>query len=889
MPDWKAVVRKRLAGIGLDGAREAEMVDEMAQHLEDRYNELRAAGTPESDALRLVLEELKSERLVEDLRKARAALLQPPAFGAPPPRRGFLSGFRHDLKMALRAIRLKPAFSLMVIGMLALGIAGNAAIFSIFNGLFLKPLPFPDSERLVDLDETAPKWNLKFVGTAVPDHYHWRQSNSTFDGIACFDTSDFNLSGLGSAQRVHGAEVTYDLLDVLGLKPALGRNFLPEEDRPGGTKVVLIGYELWRRLFQGDRAVLGRILQLDNQAYTVVGVLPREAVFPGQAQLWVPLQLDPNKHTGWYLNGVGRLKRGVSLERARANLLNIHKATAVEKEATSPILMPLRDRYLGDFRPISQALLGAVAIVLLIACVNIAALMLVRGSARSREIAIRTAIGASRARIVRQLFTENLVLAGIAAILGIALGHACLRAMISLMPDDMPRWISFQMDVRFALFCTMVTGAAAVLFGLAPTVQASGVDTRSCLQDAAPRTSLSRNRRYTLSALVICEISLALILLISAGLLVEAFRNVLHVDPGFRPENVITFRVSLPNVKYEKPEQRLSFFENLINRLRVLPGVQAAGAASAPPLGGHWGNFFTVEGAPPLGPNEQNPVVLQVVVTPGYFDAIGMTFLAGRQFDARDGDPKGPYVVTVNESFSKRFWPKPAEAIGKRIRHSGDKAQPWMSIIGVTRDTKHYGLDQKMRPSVFFSEREIPDWDSMGIVLRSSIKPQMLVAPARDALRQMDADLPMYQVQTMTEALDHSLWARRAYSWLFGAFALVALVLAAAGVYGVVSFAVSQRTHEIGIRMALGARPEQVLREVLAGGMTLVFFGTAFGIAGALLAARFLQALLFGVSGRDPLIYAGVILAVAAIGFAANFVPARRAAAVDPMRALRSE
>ena len=544
MPDWREIVRERLAGSELDGTRESEIVDEMAQHLEDRYVELRTRGASKPDARRLVLEELNSERLIEDLRKARRPSAQ--QLGAPAPTGGYLSGVTHDLKMALRAIRLKPAFSLMVVGMLALGIAGNAAIFSIFNGLFLKPLPFADSERLVDLDETAPKWNLKFVGISAPDYYNWRKGNRTFDGLACFDTGDFNLSGLGSAQRVYGASVTYDLLDVFGLKPALGRNFLSEEDRPGGAKVVLLGYELWRRMFNGDRGVLGRILQLDTQPYTVVGVLPREAAFPGQSQLWVPLQLDPNKHTGFYLNGVGRLKRGVSIERARANLLSVHRTTAQEKEVTSPVLMPLRDRYLGDFRPISHALLGAVAIVLLIACVNIAALMLVRGSARAREIAIRTAIGASRGRIVRQLFTENLVLAGIAAILGVVFGNVCLRAMISLMPEDMPRWISFQMDTRFALFCTVVTGVAAVLFGVAPAVQASGVDTRSCLQDAAPRTSLSRSRRYTLSALVVCEISLALILLISAGLLVEAFRNVLHVDPGFRPENVITFRVSRP-------------------------------------------------------------------------------------------------------------------------------------------------------------------------------------------------------------------------------------------------------------------------------------------------------------------------------------------------------
>ncbi|HVP48302.1 MAG TPA: ABC transporter permease, partial [Bryobacteraceae bacterium] len=312
MPDWREIVRQRLAGCELDGARQAEIVDEMAQHLEDRYVELRSRGASEAEARRLALEELASDRLIEELRTARRGAVEARALGAPAPQAGYLSGFRHDLKTALRAIRMKPAFSMAVIGMLALGIAGNAAIFSIFNGLFLKPLPFRDSERLLDIDETAPKWNLKFVGVAAPDYYNWRKGNSTFGGIACFDTSDFNLSGLGSAQRVHGAEVTYDLLDVLGLKPALGRNFLPEEDRPGGAKAVLLGYDLWHRQFNGDPAVLGRILQLDKRPHTVVGVLPPEAAFPGQAQLWVPLQLDPNKNTGWYLNGVGRLKRGVT-------------------------------------------------------------------------------------------------------------------------------------------------------------------------------------------------------------------------------------------------------------------------------------------------------------------------------------------------------------------------------------------------------------------------------------------------------------------------------------------------------------------------------------------------------------------------------------------------
>ncbi len=890
MPDWKELVRQRLANLKLDGAREAEVVDELAQHLEDRYDALRSSGIAESQAQRQALDELNDSKLLaEELRKRPIA---PQPLGSSN-RGGLLAGVLHDLKIAFRNIRLKPVFSLMVVSMLALGIAGNAAIFSIFNGLFLRPLPFAQPDQLVDLDETAPKWNLKYVGVSNPDFYAWRKSNSTFDGMAFFDGNSFNLADRGSAQRVLGANVTYDLLDVLGLKPALGRNFLPEEDRPGGPRVVLLGYGLWQRVFEGNPNVLGRVLQLDNQAYTVVGVLPKEAVHPSRAELWTTLQADPDpkKSNGWYLSGVGRLKQGVSMDQARTDLLRVHKTLIASgqsvNEITSPILTQLRDRYLGDFRTVSHILLGGVGVVLLIACVNIAALMMVRGASRAREIAIRTALGASRARIIRQLLTENLVLAAAGGLLGVLLGDLCLRGMISLMPaDNIPRWITFALDGRFAVFCIAITCAAALLFGLAPTVQASNVDTRGGLQDGTLRSTLSRARQGTLRALVVCEIAMALVLLISAGLLLEAFRKVLHIDPGFRPENVISYQVNLPNVKYPKPEQRIAFFENLVERMRAVPGVKFVGASSAPPLGGHWGNFWEAEGNPPLGPNDENPVVLQIVATPGYFDAIGMTFLAGRPFQEQESDLKFIRTAVVNETFAKYYW-KSASPIGKRIRYRGSKGE-WVQVVGLTRDEKHYGLDQEMKPSVFLPLRGVAR-NSMAIVLRTSIEPQALSVPAREVLRQLDPDLPMFDVRTMADRVDRSLWARRAYSWLFGAFAILALVLAAAGVYGVVSYAVSQRTQEIGIRMALGAQPGQVLRNVLAGGMLLVAIGVALGLAGAFAAVRMITTLLFGVSSKDPAVYAAVILAVSLVGLLANFIPARRAAGVDPMRALRFE
>ena len=891
MPDWKTIVRERLATLRLNGAQEAEVVEELAQDLEERYTELRRHGVPKEEAFCLAQEVLDQAEVLGKELRLRDHL-------RPEPLRPF-SGWGQDVRLAWRSIATRPVFSALVIGMLALGIAGNAAIFSIFNGMFLHPLPFRESRQLVDLDETAPKWNLKYTGVAEPDLFAWRKGNATFETMAFFSHPDFNLSGFGAAQRIHGAAVTADMLKVLGLQPLLGRNFSQQEDRPHGAKVVLLGYNLWQRLFRGSLQAIGKAMKLSGESYTVIGALPREAIFPDRVDLWVPLGPDPNSDNGWYLSGIGRLKRGVSITQARADLTRVHTtAHSYANKITSPTVTPLRDRYLGDFRIVSRVLLGAVGIVLLIACVNVTALMMVRAFTRAREIAIRAAVGASHRRIIRQLLTENLVLALLGGVGGFVLGYFLLRGLLALMPvDEMPGWLTFPMDAKFVAFCILITGGAALLSGLAPALQASRADTGSCLQETGTRMSISQRSRRTLNGLVVCEIGLALVLLISAGLLLRAFQKVLHVDPGFRPENVITFGVELPEATYGKPEQRLTFFHKLLEQLRTLPGLRAAGAASAPPLGGHWGQFFTAEGAPPLGPHEKNPVVLQVVVTPGYFDAIGMTLLAGRPFDDRDNvlrvkadgfsAAKGaPLVAIVNETFARRYWTV-ASAVGKRIRHDHPKA-PWITVTGVMKDERHYGLDQEIRPTVYFPYGEAPH-TGMSLVLRGAADPLMLSGPAREILRHLDAGLPIYDLRSMTERLRESMWARRAYSWLFSVFAMVAVVLAAASVYGVISYAVSRRTHEIGIRMALGAGPAKLLRSVLGHGMALVAIGIAAGLAVTLFVAHYLEALLFGVSPRDPLIYLAVISGVTGICLLANFVPARRAATVDPMEALRTE
>jgi putative ABC transport system permease protein len=795
------------------------------------------------------------------------------------------------MRRALRVLARRPGFSLAVVAIFALGIAANIAIFSVFNGLFLSALPYPAPHQLLYLNESAPRWNLpKDVGIAYPDFVAWRTQNRSFGSMAVFTSSSANLSGFGAAVRVDGAQVSYDLAATLGIKPILGRNFLPEEDRKGGPKVALLSYGLWQRKFAGSPDVTGKILRLDSQPYTIVGVLPKTAVFPDKADVWTPLALDPaDQNTGWFLEGVGRLKAGVQPQHALADLTRIHKAMIPTRDVnkiTSPTAIPLRDEYLGDYRVVTRALLGAVGFVLLIACVNVAGLMMARGTSRAREVAIRAALGAGKARLVRQLLTESLLLAAAGGVAGIGLGWLALKAMLRLMPDALPGWVDFHIDVRFAAFALLLTGAAAVLSGLGPALESSKVDVRGFLADAAPKSSLSGGRRRAMNTLVVGEIALALVLLASAGLVWKAFGKVLSVDPGFRPGNVLTFTLDLPDAKYPKPEQQLHFYENLLAPLRTTPGVEAASLSSLVPLGSHNGTFFQAEGEPPLPKGQTDPVVLQMFTFPGYFRAMGVELKAGRDFDDHDGDSPGTAAAIVSEGFARLHW-HGEDPVGKRVSYRGSKPM-WMHVVGVANDTKHYGLDQDARPEVYMPYRQQPR-NSMNIVLHSSVDATSLIAAAREVVRRADPDLALYNVMTMQARLERSLWVRRTYSWLFGVFAALALALAVAGIYGVVSYAVTQRTREIGIRMALGANPGQVLGGVLREGMLLAGIGAALGIVGALVSTRLLESLLAGVSPHDPWAFVAVSIGLALAALAANFIPARRAASVDPMRALRFE
>jgi putative ABC transport system permease protein len=799
-----------------------------------------------------------------------------------------MSSLVGDVRFALRQLGRQPGLGATVVLLMALGVAGNTAMFRIYNGLFLRPLPFAQPERLVDMDETAPAWDLEYVGIAYPDFVEWRASNRSFESMAVFTAGGGNLSGDGRAERVGYVSASHDLDDVLGIEPRLGRFFTAEEDHADGPRVALLTGGFWERRFAADTAVLGTTISLDGEPVEIIGVLPPAADFVGEADLWLPLRERPDSRSGWYLSGVGRLGEGVALEGAREDLLAIHKGLLPERDAnedTSPVLASLRDRHLGRYRTSSGFLLGAVGVVLLLACANIAGLMFARSLARGPEIGIRLAMGAPRRRIVRQLLTESALLALAGAGLGAVLGLWASERLVARLADEFPRWVTFDPDGRLLAFTLAVTAGSALLFGLAPALHAAGQPAATLA--GANRSTASFRRRRALSVLVSAQVALALGLLVVGGLsTLDAYR-VSRVEPGFATKGVTVYRVQLPAARYADDASRLAFVDSYLARLRALPGVEGATAASSLPLIGHWGWFFQVEDAPPRGEGDPNPVVLMRSVTPGYFDAMRVELVGGRAFDDFDGREDTPPVVIVNETFVRTHMSDGKDPIGRRI-HTGGDEDPRLTVIGVTRDIKHYGLDEPMRPGVYQPIRQVP-LASFHVALRTAPGAPSPLAEARAVTTAMDPELPIYSDRTMESALDASLWARRATSWLIAAFSAVALLLAVAGLYGVISYAVSQRTQEISLRMALGARAEQVRSQVVREGLAVVALGAAVGLVAALSMGGVVSRLLVQVSPTEPAVYVAVTLLLVAVAGAANYLPARRAAATDPMTALRGE
>lgn len=801
-----------------------------------------------------------------------------------------MSAIVADIRIALRQLVRNPVYAITVIFLMAIGIAGNAAVFRVFNGLFLRPLPFDNPEQLVDLDETAPQWNLEYLSIAYRDFDTWRAENSTFQSMAVIDPGGGNFMADGEPQRVRYLSTSHDIVDVLKLEPHLGRFYGPDEDRPDGPRAMLISQGFWQQEFGGDLDVLGKIVHLNGFAAEIIGVLPAEARFIGDVQMWLPLRQSRDQWRGWGLNGIGRLKPGVSIELARENLLTIHKAQIPEhdvNEISSPVVNSLRDRYLGEYRLGSGFLMGAVGIVLLIACANIAALMFVRSLARGPEMALRAALGAPRRRIIQQLLTEGMVLGVLGAGLGAVLGIWGSNALVTPLAEQFPRWVVFDLDGRFMLFTVGVTLASALLFGLAPAVQATRADSAT---GASGRATGGRSRRRGMGLLVMAEVALAVVLLVVGGLSVLDVRALGRVDPGFEPEGLLTYSLNLPSTRYEDHDARLTFVEEYLPRLEAIPGVESAATASTMPLADHWGTFFAIDGAPPRAAEAANPVVLNRYVTPSYFETTGVRIVAGRPFNEFDGRENGGQAIIVNESFVETHLAHLSSPMGAQVTEGteiGDEPV-WMTVIGVAGNVKHYGVDEDMGPGVYrpHRERALGGFD---VALRVRSESAPIIAQARAITAQMDVELPVYGVQLMTDQLDQSLWTRRALSWLIGAFSTIALLLAIAGIYGVISYGVGQRTQEISIRMAVGAQRTEVLRQVLRRGMALVLAGLLAGLLVSFAGASQIAGLLVGVESTEPLVYVGVTVLLVVVAAVANYLPARRAASIDPMQALRGE
>ena len=808
--------------------------------------------------------------------------------GMPRERKPLMLG--SDLRYAWRSLSHQRLGTGLVIGMLALGIGATVAVFSLINGLFLRPFPFPQPERLVYINQTAPKWNLEQTGVSYADFVVWHRDQQAFEAIGLYDETAFNVAAEQGADRLNGAAVTIDFLKVLGLQPVIGRSFTVEETRPDGPRVAMIGEALWRERFGGRADVLGRELRLNSRVYTVVGVLPKAAEFPGGVRLWVPMQNNPTTRDGYSYEGLGRLKPGVTVEQAGGDLLRVQEQIFAEHDKeriVSPFTRPLRAQFTRDYGAIASTLGAAVALLLGVACANVAALMLARALARRREIGIRLAVGASRARLLRQLLVENILLSIAGGVLGLVVGHWAIQLLVASLPEQAPSWTEFALDARMVAFTLAMSMLTAILFGWAPALHAMNADVRGAMSAATAGSTAQVRGRRTLWALVAAEFALASLMFVCGGLLVRAYDRVRNTDVGFDGAQVLTFTVNIPSATYPDSAKRRAFWNRLQERVRAIPGVEHAGVVSCAPVSGcHWGWLFFAEGAPPRRPDEASPIVLNRAVTPEYFAAMGVRLREGRFFTEReivDGFDKDSPII-VNETFVKTFWPGGGSPIGKRVRN-GEKA-PWRTVVGVVHDIKHYGLELPVRPGVYIP---VPILSGMTVAVRTAGDPAAIGPAARAALREIDPEVAAFDMRTMDERLARSRSLRAAYSWMLGVFAVMALLLALGGSYGVTSYLVSQRTRELGIRVALGASGADISRAVMKGSLAVVTLGVFAGVISAIGAGRYLSSLLFGVPPYDALILGIAAAALLLTGALANWMPARRAARVDPMLSLRGD
>ena len=808
-----------------------------------------------------------------------------------------------DLRYGVRVLLRNPGFSLVAVIVLALGIGANTAIFSVVNSILLRPLNYKDSERLVLINHNYPKLDLKASVSAI-GYTHYREHNKSFENMAANSFWPANLTGTGDPERLMGLTVTHTFFPTLGAEAARGRIFTPDEDQPGHNKVVVLTDGLWQRRFAADPNIIGKAISLNGENYTIVGVMPPSFQYGrefGQViEIYAPIaftpeQLDTNRWRNEHLNVVARLKPGVTLQQAQADMdtiaANVRQQYFGGADASDPsrwgLLVRLaRENIVGDIRPALLVLLGAVGFVLLIACANVANLLLARAAGRQKELAIRASLGAGRWRVIRQLLTESLLLAVVGGVLGLILAYLGVRFMISVNENLIPRANEVGIDGRVLFFTLGVSILTGVFFGLVPALQSSKADLHETLKEGG-RSGVAHARRLLRNSLVVFEVTSAIVLLIGAGLLIRSFQRVQEVNPGFNPNNLLVMQVSLPGTKYTQPAQIDGFFQKILEDLRALPGVKSVGLSTNVPLSGsNSSGSFTIEGRV-VPPGQMSPWGGRWAVGANYFQTMNIPLIRGRYFDDRDVID-APGVAIIDEAMARKFWPD-EDPIGKRITFEGGQANPrWREIVGIVGKVKHRGLDGESPVQYYFPHRQRP-FSSVFLVLRTTADPSSLTPQIRAAIQSADKELPIFRVTTMERMVADSMAQRRFSTTLLGIFAVVALALAAVGLYGVMSYTVAQRTHEIGIRMALGADASRVLMMVVRQGLMLVIIGVVAGLIAAYGLTRLMASLLFGVGATDPLTFAllpGVLIFVALL---ACYIPARRATKVDPIVALRYE
>jgi putative ABC transport system permease protein len=813
-----------------------------------------------------------------------------------------MEALKQDIIYALRKQLSQPGFTLMVVIALALGIGANTAIFSMVNAVLLRQLPFRDPMQLVSISSTGIEEEKSPF--SIPDFIDFQSQNETFQEMTAFAEYGVNLTENGDPERIQGIRISANAFKMFGVNAAIGRTLVPEDDKLTSERVVVLTYGLWQRRFGSDTGVIGRTLTFNNDNYTVVGILPPSFTFPRtRAEIGFPLVPEADaRHTNRgdaFLRVIGRLKTGVTPERADADLdgiaLRLQRQYPATNDRSSGVsLTMLHDEVVGNYRMALLVLFTAVGLVLLIACTNLAILLLARSSARRKEMAIRTALGATRGRVIRQLLTESTLLAALGGLAGLGLTKVGVIFLLRLVPADLPRVKEINIDMEVLLFTLALSMLAGVLFGLAPAIQASKVNFNDQLKDTSLGSigGVGQNRTY--SFLVISEIAVSLVLLISAGLFVKSFMQIQAVHPGFDTENLMVVRLALPKDRYVKREAVNNFYESVVPRIKNLPGVQSVSAVSILPLSGLVANIdFTIVGRPPIT-SAETPVAQYRMAGPGYFGTMNIPVLSGREFSGLDRPQTLP-VVVINETLARRYWPNESP-IGTHLKVEDGNPEPReVEVVGVVGNVRQKRLDDEPTADLYVPFQQIPEptvvylTNNMFLTVRASGAPMSLAGAVKNEVQSVDRNVPASNISTMDQFLSASVAPRRFNLLLVSVFATAGLLLAGAGLYSVIAYAVSQRRREIGIRMALGAQQSDVFKLVVGNGVRLVMIGVVGGLIGSFALLRIISSLLFGVTASDPTIYVVASLVLLFIGMVASFVPARTATKVNPLIALRSE